>query len=68
MLFRALKYEYVCLHAWEPGSQAKAGIAHWMTLNNHRRPHSSLRGSLPAVFHQKIINDTQPDQKVQKQA
>jgi putative transposase len=31
-LWRSLKYECVYLHAWETGSQAKAGIEHWMTF------------------------------------
>lgn len=28
-LWRSLKYECVYLHAWETGSQAKAGIRHF---------------------------------------
>ena len=67
-LWRSLKYECVYLHAWDTGSQAKAGIANWMSFYNHRRPHSSLGGSQPAVFYQRIINETQPDQQVQKVA
>ena len=30
-LWRSLKYECVYLHAWETGSQAKAGIGGWMS-------------------------------------
>ena len=67
-LWRSLKYECVYLHAWETGSQAKAGIEHWMTFYNHHRPHSSLGGTPPAVFYRRIINATQPDQHVQKVA
>ena len=67
-LWRSLKYECVHLHAWETGSQAKAGIGHWMTFYNHHRPHSSLGGIPPAVFYRRSINATQPDQQVQKVA
>ena len=65
---RSLNYECVYLHAWETGSQAKAGIAHWMTFYNHHRPHSSLGGNAPAEFYRRIINATQRDQQVQKVA
>jgi putative transposase len=67
-LWRSLKYECVYLHAWETGSQAKTGIARWMTFYNHHRPHSSLGGTLPAVFYRRIIATTQPDQQAQKVA
>jgi putative transposase len=67
-LWRSLKYECVYLHAWDTGSQAKAGIARWMTFYNHYRPHSSLGGTPPAVFYRRVINATQPDQQVQKVA
>ena len=67
-LWRSMKYECVYLHAWETGSQAKAGIGKWMTFYNHRRPHSSLGGTPPAVFYRRIINATQLDQQVQKVA
>ena len=67
-LWRSLKYECVYLHAWETGSQAKAGIEHWMTFFNHHRPRSSLGGTPLAVFYRRIINATQPDQQVQKVA
>lgn len=67
-LWRSLKYECVYLHAWDSGSQAKAGIARWMTFYNHHRPHSALGGTPPAVFYRRNINETQPDQQVQKVA
>lgn len=56
------------LHVWETGSQAKAGIEHWMTFYNHHRPHSSLGGTLPAVFYRRNISENQLDQQVQKVA
>lgn len=33
-LWRSLKYECVYLHAWETGSQAKAGVGRWITFYN----------------------------------
>ena len=41
-LWRSLKYECVYLHAFETGSETRAGIGHWMSYYNTRRPHSSL--------------------------
>ena len=67
-LWRSLKYECVYLHAWETGSQAKAGIGNWISFYNHHRPHSSLGGTPPAVFYRRTIAETQPDQQVQKVA
>jgi putative transposase len=49
-LWRTLKYEGVYLHAWETGSEAKAGSRDWMTFYNHQqRLHSALGGRPPAV-------------------
>jgi putative transposase len=64
-LWRSLKYECVYLHAWETGSQAKAGISTWMTFYNHHRPHSAHGGASPAVVYQTA---TQPDQQAQRVA
>lgn len=47
-LWRTLKYECDCLHAWETGSETKAAIRKWMTFCNHQRPHSALGGKPPA--------------------
>jgi putative transposase len=58
-LWRSLKYECVYLHAWETGSQAKAGIAQWMTFYNRQRPHTAHRGQTPAAVY---WNTVQPDQ------
>jgi putative transposase len=47
-LWRTLKYECVYLHAWETGSEAKAGIRKWMsstTTNAHTPPLAA--GHLP---------------------
>ena len=45
-LWRSLKYECVYLHAWETGSQARAGVGRWITFYNHRRPHAAHGGHL----------------------
>lgn len=63
-LWRSMKYDCVYLHAWETGSQAKAGIGTWIAFYNHRRPHSSLGGPRP-VFYRRFLNATQLDQQVQ---
>ena len=61
-LWRSLKYECVYLHAWETGSQAKAGVGRWITFYNHLRPHAAHGGQSPAVVY---FNATQTDQQVQ---
>ena len=40
-LWRSLKYECVYLHAFETGSQARAGIGKWLAYYNAERPHST---------------------------
>ena len=42
-LWRSLKYECADLHAWETGSQAKAGVGRWITFYIHQRPHAIRR-------------------------
>ncbi|TFL17393.1 transposase, partial [Jannaschia formosa] len=61
-LWRSLKYECVYLHAWETGSQAKAGVARWITFYNHQRPHAAHGGQPPAVVY---FDGIQTDQQVQ---
>ena len=61
-LWRSLKYECVYLHAWETGSQAKAGIGRWIIFYNHHRPHTAHGGQPPAVVY---FTATQTDQQVQ---
>ena len=46
-LWRSLKYECVYLHAFETGSEARAGIAKWISFYNQQRPHSSLDDQTP---------------------
>ncbi|MBM2294349.1 transposase [Sulfitobacter pseudonitzschiae] len=60
-LWRTLKYECVFLHAWETGSQVRAGVRQWMKFYNRRRPHKALGGQPPAVVYSLQIEATQPD-------
>lgn len=53
-LWRSMKYECVYLHAFETGSEARAGIAQWIEYYNADRPHSALGGKTPAEAHQGI--------------
>jgi putative transposase len=47
-LWRSLKYECIYLNAFETGSEARAGIARWITYYNGSRPHTALGGRTPA--------------------
>ena len=46
-LWRSLKYECVYLHAFEIGSELRAGLTGWIGYYNARRPHSALAGRTP---------------------
>ncbi len=46
-LWRSLKYECVYLHAFETGSELRAGLSRWIGYYNTRRPHSTLAGRSP---------------------
>ena len=61
-LWRSLKYECVYLHAWETGSQARAGVGRWITFYNHLRPHAAHGAQPPAVVY---FNAIETDQQVQ---
>lgn len=50
-LWRSMKYECVYLHAFETGSEARAGLGRWITYYNTDRPHSALGGKTPAEAH-----------------
>jgi putative transposase len=63
-LWRSLKYECVYLHAWETGSQAKAGIGRWMTFYNRQRPHAAHGGQPPAVVYWNRVETDQQAQRV----
>jgi putative transposase len=45
--WKTLKYEEVYLHAYDSGSEARAGLARYIDYYNHQRPHSSLGGHTP---------------------
>ena len=63
-LWRSLKYECVYLHAWETGSQAKAGVDRWITFYSHQRPHAAHGGQTPAVVYFNQIETGQRGQRV----
>nr|WP_173507580.1 IS3 family transposase [Aliiroseovarius sp. xm-d-517] len=67
-LWRSMKYECVYLHAWETGSEAKAGVGKWIEFYNRKRPHSALGGKPPAVVYWLRKNKTKPDQQEQRVA
>jgi putative transposase len=46
-LWRSLKYECVYLHAFETGSDLRAGLSRWIGYYNARRPHSTLARRTP---------------------
>jgi putative transposase len=46
-LWRSLKHECVYLHAFETGSELRAGLASWVGYYNAGRPHSALAGRTP---------------------
>jgi putative transposase len=46
-LWRSMKYECVYLHAFETGSELRAGLARWIGYYNADRPHSGLGGRTP---------------------
>ena len=46
-LWRSLKYECVYLHAFETGSELRAGLTRWIGYYNAGRPHSALAGHTP---------------------
>ena len=62
-LWRSLKFECVYLHAWEIGSEAKAGVGNWIEFYNRKRPHSALGGKPPAVVYWLRGSETKPDQQ-----
>ena len=63
-LWRSLKYECVYLHAWETGSQVKAGVGRGITFYNRQRPHAAHGGKPPAVGYFNQIETEQQAQKV----
>lgn len=50
-LWRSLKYEEVYLKDYQFPSEARAGIAKWLTFYNYERPHQSLGYQTPAAVY-----------------
>ena len=46
-LWRTIKYEEVCLRAYESVSAARESLGRYISFYNIRRPHSSLDGQTP---------------------
>ncbi len=59
-LWRSLKHEGVYLHAWETGSQARAGVGRGITFYTHLRPHTAHGGRTPAMVY---VNSIATDQR-----
>lgn len=55
-LWRSMKYECVYLHAFETGSEARAGIGRWIDYYNAERPHSALGGRTPAEVYEGTLD------------
>lgn len=62
-LWRTLKYECVYLHAWETGSDARAGLRDWIAFYNRKRPHSAHGGLPPAIVYWQRNETMHPDQQ-----
>ncbi len=45
--WRSLKYESIFLHAYETGSEVRAGLQKWVDRYNKERPHSTLDDRTP---------------------
>ena len=54
-LWWSLKYECVCLNAFETGQQVREGIGRWLYYN-HERPHATFDGHMPHETYNGIEN------------
>lgn len=63
-LWRSLKYECVYLHAFETGSELRAGLAWWIGYYNGRRPHSGLDGQTPDEAYAAIGTDADDETRL----
>ena len=59
-LWRSLKYEYIYLHAFAGGREAREGIGIWVNFYNHRRPHAAHRGRTPAEMYNDRLSASGP--------
>ena len=64
----SVKYEYVYLHAWEIGSEVRAGLQAWLDFYNHRRPHAAVDGQPPDVAYRAGTTIMQSDQETRRVA
>jgi len=46
-LWKSIKYEEICLHAYNSVSEARAGIGKYFSFYNQRRPHTEHGGDIP---------------------
>jgi putative transposase len=53
--WKTLKYEEVYLHAYDSGSEAKAGLGNYVHYYNYDRPHSSLGGRTPDMAYRSAL-------------
>lgn len=53
-LWRSVKYECVYLHAFETGSEMRAGLGRWFAYYDQHRPHSRLAGKTPGEAYGQI--------------
>ena len=59
-LWRSLKYECVYLHAFETGSELRAGLGRWIAHYNERRPHTALAGRTPDEAYHNVPTPSGP--------
>ena len=57
-LWRSLRYECIYLHAFETGSELRAGLIKWIGHYNAQRPHSTLSGRTPDEAYKAIGIET----------
>jgi putative transposase len=53
-LWRSLKYECAYFHAFETGSELRAGLGRWITCYNTQPPRSGLAGRTPVEAYRRI--------------
>lgn len=53
-LWPYLEYECAYLHAFETGSELRAGLGRWITYYNTQRPRSGLAGRTPVEAYRRI--------------
>ena len=59
-LWHSLKYEYVYLHAFSGGRQARLRIGNWVIIYNHRRPHAAPGRATPVSIYIERLSASSP--------